>query len=87
MGITVSIVGKWVSVDLPIFSYNFLENGVGFYSVSGAEKHFTYTDNGDSVTVHYTNDLLPSTFGYVIDGDLLLIEDSFGNRVKYKRHC
>lgn len=55
--------------------------------MSGAEKHFTYTDNGDSVTVHYTNDLLPSTFGYVIDGDLLLIEDSFGNRVKYKRHC
>ena len=81
-----SIIGRWVSVDHPCFAYNFLYGGNGFYSMWDGKKDFTYTDNASSVTIHFINDMFPSTFEYRVIDDVLLITDSFGTVVKYLKH-
>lgn len=87
MGIIKSaLIGRWVSVDLPVFAYNFLQDGVGYYSLSDGKKDFKYKDIGGAVIIHYLTDTFPSTFEYRIEGDLLVIKDSFGNDVKYERY-
>ncbi len=88
MGIAMEnkIIGCWVSVDMSFCAYNFLTDEKGFYSFFGAQKEFAYKDNGDSVTIYFPGDLSPSTFKYTVEEDVLLIEDSFGAIVKYKRN-
>ena len=80
------LIGCWVSAELSFCAYNFLHDGKGFYSFFEAKKEFTYRDNGDSVTIHFSGDLMPSTFKYFICEIILSIEDSFGNLVRYKRN-
>ena len=80
------LIGCWVSAELSFCAYNFLSDGKGFYSFFDAKKEFTYTDNGYSVTIHFSGDLMQSTFKYTATEDVLLIEDSFGTLVKYKRN-
>lgn len=80
------LIGCWVSVEMSFCTYNFLTDGKGFYSFFDAKKEFTYTDNSESVTIHYVGDFMPSTFKYTTTEDVLLIEDSFGKAVKYKRN-
>lgn len=77
------LIGCWVSVQLSFYAYNFLSDGKGFYSFGMGKKEFTYTDNVESVTIHFNGDFMPSTFKYTIEEDVLLIEDSFGTTVKY----
>ena len=79
------ICGRWEAVGFSCFTYNFLPDGKGFYSFFDAKKEFTYTDNSESVTIHYVGDFMPSTFTYSICENILSIEDSFGNLVRYKR--
>ena len=80
------LIGCWVSAELSFCAYNFLHDGKGFYSFFEAKKEFTYTDNGDSVIIHFSGDLMPSTFKYYICENILSIEDCFGNLVRYKRN-
>ena len=80
-----SLIGEWVSVDLPCFAYNFLCDGSGYYSLGTGKKEFSYSNTETAVTIHFTGDFLPSTFEYIIEDDMLSIQDSFGNYVKYKR--
>ena len=80
------LIGCWVSAELSFCAYNFLHDGKGFYSFFEAKKEFTYTDNGDSVIIHFSGDLMQSTFKYSICENILSIEDSFGNFVRYKRN-
>ena len=80
------LIGCWVSAELSFCAYNFLHDGKGFYSFFDAKKEFTYTDNGDSVIIHLSGDLMQSTFKYSICENILSIEDSFGNLVRYKRN-
>lgn len=88
MGIAMDnkLIGCWVSAELSFCAYNFLHDGKGFYSFFDAKKEFTYTDNGDSVIIHFSGDLMQSTFKYSICENILSIEDSFGNLVRYKRN-
>ena len=79
------LIGCWESAQLSFCSYNFLPDGEGFYSFGMGKKGFTYTDNGESVTIHFNGDFMPSIFKYTIEEDVLLIEDSFGTPVKYKK--
>ena len=79
------LIGKWVSVDLPCYSYHFQEGGKGFYSMWEAKKSFTWIDHSSCVEVHFENDLQSSLFDYSINGDTLAISDSFGNTVIYKK--
>ena len=46
---------------------------------------FTYKDNGKAVEILYTGNTDASTYEYKIDGDMLIIKDSLGNDVKYKK--
>ena len=80
------LIGCWVSAELSFCAYNFLHDGKGFYSFFDAKKEFTYTDNGDSVIIHFSGDLMQSTFKYSICENILSIEDSLGNLVRYKRN-
>ena len=88
MGIAMDnkLIGCWVSAELSFCAYNFLSDGKGFYSFFDAKKEFTYRDNGDSVIIHFSGDLMQSTFKYSICENILSIEDSFGNLVRYKRN-
>ena len=88
MGIAMDnkLIGCWVSAELSFCAYNFLHDGKGFYSFFDAKKEFTYTDNGDSVIIHFSGDLMQSTFKYSICENILSIEDSFGNLMRYKRN-
>ena len=79
------LIGCWVSAEMSFCTYNFLTDGKGFYSFFDAKKEFTYTDNGDNVIIHFSGDLMSSTFKYSICENILSIEDSFGNLVRYKR--
>ncbi|MBO5452891.1 MAG: hypothetical protein J6A69_02870 [Clostridia bacterium] len=80
------LIGCWVSAELSFCAYNFLHDRKGFYSFFDAKKEFTYRDNGDSVIIHFSGDLMQSTFKYSICENILSIEDSFGNLVRYKRN-
>ena len=80
------LIGCWVSAELSFCAYYFLHDGKGFYSFFESKKEFTYTDNGDSVIIHFSGDLMSSTFKYTATEDVLLIEDSFGTHVKYRRN-
>ena len=80
------LIGCWVSAELSFCAYNFLHDGKGFYSFFDAKKEFTYRDNGDSVIIHFSGDLMQSTFKYSICENILSIEDSFGNLMRYKRN-
>ena len=80
------LIGCWVSAELSFCAYNFLSEGKGFYSFGDAKKDFIYTYTSESVTIHYVGDFMPSTFKYTATEDVLLIEDSFGTLVKYKRN-
>lgn len=79
------LVGRWESVQLSFCAYNFLPDGEGFYSFGEGKKEFAYTDNIESVTIHFNGDFMASTFRYTIEDDVLLIEDNFKTTVKYKK--
>lgn len=80
------LIGCWASAEMSFCAYNFLPDGKGFYSFFDAKKEFAYTDYGENITIHFSGDLMPSAFKYTITEDVLLIEDSFGSIVKYKRN-
>ena len=87
MGIAMynKLIGCWVSAEMSFCTYNFLSEGKGFYSFGDAKKDFIYTYTSESVTIHYVGDFMPSTFKYSICENILSIEDSFGNLVRYNR--
>ena len=81
----VKICGRWEAVGFPAFAYNFLPDGRGFYSMADAKKDFSYTATDDCVSIHYPGDVAVLNFRYEINEDILSIEDSFKNLVKYKK--
>ena len=46
---------------------------------------FTYEDDGKKVSILYNGNTVASDFEYRIEGDKLIIKDSFGKDVEYKR--
>lgn len=79
------LLGTWCWNDHTDCGYLFSSDGKGAYYFCGGEKPFEYTDNGDSVTVHFIGDLFPNRFRYTVKEDVLSIEDSFGDEVIYTR--
>lgn len=78
------LVGSWKSDSFEAI-YTFNDDGTGEYDFYGDKKPFTYTDNGDSVEIKYETDTVSSVFKYVIEDDVLNIEDSFGEMYKYTK--
>lgn len=82
-----TLVGSWeheASLNTK-YTYTFNEDKTGSYSYSSAEMKFTYEDNGDSFKILYDGNTLASTYEYRIEGDKLIVKDSFGNDVEYVR--
>lgn len=80
------IVGKWkadgYSVD---YYYIFNDDKTCAYEMSGVKMECTYEDDGTKVTILYKGNTNSNTFEYRIEGNTLIIKDSFGNDVKYTR--
>ena len=67
------------------YTYVFRSDKTGEYLVDGNDEPFwafTYETDGDKLTMYEDGSLLMET-KYTIDGDTLIIEDSFGEKVNY----
>lgn len=82
-----TIIGEWAytSASGSAYVYKFNEDKTGSYSVYGTEMKFTYEDDGKKVSILYNGNTVASDFEYRIEGDKLIIKDSFGKDVEYKR--
>lgn len=78
-----SIVGLWAGTTDNEFYYLFNEDKTGSYTMGVDIKEFTYTDNGDSVTIIFNGNTKEHVFKYSIDGDVLSIENDYGIVEKY----
>ena len=81
-----TIVGSWKNDELGYdFIYTFNEDGTGKYDAAGTNMEFTYTTEGDKISILYTGVTVPFETEYRIDGDTLNVVDSVGNDTLYKR--
>ena len=80
---TAPIVGTWEYEYSSDMYYTFNEDGTGSYYFVSGEMKFTYEDDGEAVTLHYETATEPSVYKYTIEDDVLSIEDSLGEYVKY----
>ena len=79
-----SIVGSW-KYDGADYTYAFNEDGTGSYDVYGNVMEFTYTTEGNKLSILYTGNTTPFETEYSIDGKTLNIKDSFGSDTLYTR--
>ena len=76
------IIGSWEHSG---YVYTFNEDKTGNYEAFGSKMNFTYEDDGSKVTILYKGNTVPGTYEYKIDGEKLIIKDSFGDDVVYKK--
>lgn len=78
-----TLVGSWYH-EMG-YTYVFREDKTGEYLVDGNSEPFwvfTYETDGQKLTMYEDGSLLMET-KYTIEGDTLIIEDSFGEKVYY----
>ena len=75
----ITLVGSWDYSGL--YTYVFNADGTGSY----AGSNFTYTTDGDKLSITYEGNTVPFETTYKIDGNKLIIKDSFDNDVTYTR--
>ena len=78
-----TLVGSWYH-EMG-YTYVFREDKTGEYLVDGNSEPFwvfTYETDDDKLTMYEDGSVLMET-KYTIDGDTLIIEDSFGEKVYY----
>lgn len=82
-----AIIGKWEFIDPNAseiqFVYKFEEDGSGSYYAAGTDMPFTYSLDGNRISIIY--DSGPFETEYEINGDVLNIKDSDGNDTLYKK--
>lgn len=66
-------------------AYIFNEDKTGSYNFAGLENKFTYEINENVVKLVYTETSMPNEFEYEIKDNILIIKDSNGLDVTYKR--
>lgn len=79
------LVGVWRFDHSPYFAYIFQREGYGFYDIGIGKRAFLYKDYGDRVSIYYPGDTASMTLPYTIRGKILMIEDSFGHTLEYKK--
>ena len=79
-----TIVGRW-KYDGADYTYTFNEDGTGNYDAAGTKMEFTYTIEGNKISILYTGNTSPFETEYSIEGETLNIIDSFGSDTLYKR--
>ena len=77
-----AVVGTWA---YSTYVYTFNEDKSGIYDVSGNVMKFTYEDDGETLSIMYEGSTVPTDLKYRIDGDKLIITDSFGSDVEYTK--
>ena len=81
-----NIVGNWASRDFDgLFIYTFNEDGTGNYDASGTQMPFTFTMEGDKLSVLFDSDTDSFDTVYKIEGNTLTIKDSLGEDVIYDK--
>ena len=75
------IVGKW-TYQSGGYTYTFNEDGTGDYNGS----KFTYTIDGDKLSILYDGNTAAFETTFTIDGDKLDVKDSNGNSTIYNRN-
>ena len=78
----ITLVGSW---DHSGYVYTFNSDKTGNYDALGRKSEFTYEDDGEKITILYTGNTVASTYEYKIEGDKLIIKDSFGADIEYTR--
>ena len=76
------LVGSW---DHSGYIYTFNDDKTGSYTAFGNVMNFTYEDDGSKVKILYNGNTVPGTYEYKIDGNKLIIKDSFGSDVIYEK--
>ena len=77
-----TIIGSWEHSG---YVYTLNEDKTGSYTAYGSEMKFTYEDDGKQVKILYNGNTIPGTYEYRIDGNKLIIKDSFGSDIEYIR--
>lgn len=76
------IIGSW-KYELGGYVYTFNEDKTGNYAFGDTKMEFTYEDDGSKVSILYTGNTSPLELEYRIEGNKLIIKDSFGSDVEY----
>ena len=80
------IIGEWESQDFDgTFVYTFKDDGSGNYDAQGLQMPFTFTTNGDKISILYNGDTNSFDTVYKIDDDVLMLKDSLDQDVLYNR--
>ncbi len=79
------LVGKWQSKDYSSYIYTFNADGTGNYAVGETIMKFTYTTDGDKISILYENNTAPFESTYEIKDNELNIRDSFDRDTFYIR--
>ena len=77
------IVGVW-EYEGGGYIYEFKADGTGTYTIIDSVLTFTYTIEGNVVTLVYEDDV-PLEVEFELNGDSLTMKDSFGNDIIYNR--
>ena len=75
----ITLIGTWSYNNL--YTYVFNEDGTGDYS----GMKFTYTTDGDKLSILYEGNTVPFETIYRIEDNKLIIKDSFDEDVIYER--
>ncbi len=74
------LVGSWKYNGMD-YTYTFNEDGTGSYS----NMEFTYSTEGNQISILYTGNTEPFVTEYSIEGDTLNVKDSLGHDTLYKK--
>ncbi len=77
-----SLVGSW-EYETGGFTYVFNKDGTGKYDLGSSVMEFTWTTNGNKLSIFYEDTDVPFETTYKIDGKTLTIKDSLDEDVKY----
>ena len=79
-----TIVGVW-KYNGGDYTYTFKEDGTGNYKVSNTIMEFSYTTDGNKLSIMYTGNTVPFETEYSIDGKTLNVKDSNGKDTLYTK--
>lgn len=78
------LIGSW-KYEGSDYTYIFKEDGSGTYSYGESVMEFTYTTEGDKISILYKGNTAPFETTFTIEGNKLNMKDSFGNDTIYKK--
>ena len=78
-----AVVGSWVSEAMKEYVYTFNEDGTGNYAMGDTKKDLTFKVAGGKLEILFKGDTAPFKTPVRIEGNKLIIKDSFDKDVVY----